>query len=79
MSIINNISKDSWNIINDYKYQLEHREKFIECLKNIDGIFRCKLCNGNLNKEVCKLQILLKMDVYCSVKCLDIAKPIRYY
>ncbi len=29
------IGKDCWNIINDYKYQFEHVEKFEHCLREI--------------------------------------------
>ncbi len=71
---MNNISNDSWDIINDYKYQLEHKDKFNECLRNIEGIYRCKLCYGDLHINICRLQVLLGMDVYCSVYCWDIAK-----
>ena len=33
-----NIGGDCWDIINDYKYQMEHTEKFSKCIEKISEI-----------------------------------------
>ncbi len=42
---MNTIGSDCLNIINDYKYQLEHKDKFSSSLKEIK---QCQNCNRRI-------------------------------
>lgn len=60
------IGKDCWDIINQYKYNLEHKEKFKKSLNIIKNLLRRPNMNGDIKWAYIKndYEVVYQINIY---------------